>query len=185
MTDDSSDEYGNAAIGDKDDKNNKRQSVEEIARFRVNELTAFIYKYLRDRDLAEELAQESFARLVKRLKQPGVKDAGAYLFRTASNVVRDHFRRQKVNPVDPYADLETLQTRCHEPTPEEAMHCDDIQRAWQKALHELSNIQQEIYYLKRMERMSTLEIAARYNLAPRTVQRHLAVTFKFLHDTLN
>ncbi|WP_339863469.1 RNA polymerase sigma factor [Paremcibacter congregatus] len=184
MTKDNPDKPGNTTIGKDKKNNNKQQTVDQIARSRVNELRAFIYKYLRDRDLAEELAQESLMRLINRMKKPGVNDTGAYLFRTATNVIRDHFRRQKASPIDPHVDWETIQVTSQDPTPEEVLHCGDLQEAWKLALCNLPTIQQEIFYLRRIEKMSTLDIATRYQLTQRSVQRHLAVVFKSLHDSI-
>jgi RNA polymerase sigma factor (sigma-70 family) len=160
------------------------EAVEQIARFRAHELKGFIYKYVRDADLAEEMAQESFARLLKRLKEPGIIDVSGYLFVIAKNAVLDYVRRQGCSPIDKYIDIEALEIKSEQGTPEEILKCKEIELVWKKALKELPVLQQEIFYLKRMEQMKTADIAEKYGLTMRSVQRHLATVFKYLHDRL-
>ncbi len=60
------------------------------------QLWSYLYKLLNDKSLADDLHQESYIRLLKAnvdgLEMPQVK---AYLFKIATNLVRDHWRSEK------------------------------------------------------------------------------------------
>lgn len=56
-------------------------------------LVRYVWQLVRDRGLAEELAQESFTRLYSRLT--GVEQPRAYLYRVATNLVHDAWSRRR------------------------------------------------------------------------------------------
>lgn len=161
---------------------NDARVIEQIARTRGRELRGFIFKYLKDSNLAEELAQESFERLIRRMSKPGVIDAPAYLFRTASNIACDQIRRQKIGPIDTDVSLDELEISSNEPTPEDMLQYDDLRHAWAKAMSELPDLHREVFYLRRFEGLSTQEIAEQCGITQRSVQRYIAATLKYLHE---
>lgn len=69
---------------------------------------AFLRSRVRSRDDAEELLQETFVRVMRAgADLPDQVRARAYLFTTAHNLARNHWRRRRVSPlVDAEAPLE-------------------------------------------------------------------------------
>jgi DNA-directed RNA polymerase specialized sigma24 family protein len=63
-----------------------------------------LFRYLlgttRKRDLAEDLLQETYCRfLTARVPEMGEREARSYLFRIATNLMHDRWRRAKVEPL--------------------------------------------------------------------------------------
>ena len=57
----------------------------------------FIYKYLGDAQLAQDLVQETFVRVLRSIR--GYEHRGAFstwLYRIATNLCRDHFRKKRI-----------------------------------------------------------------------------------------
>ncbi|WP_422388063.1 sigma factor [Delftia tsuruhatensis] len=61
------------------------------------ELLRFLQRAVKDRDTAEDLAQESYARLLAVQRSgEGIAEPRALLYRTARNLVIDQYRRSEV-----------------------------------------------------------------------------------------
>ena len=58
-------------------------------------LQAFLYRRVRRRPDAAELAQEVYVRLLRVPDIGAIRDPGAYLYTVASNLARDHARRER------------------------------------------------------------------------------------------
>jgi len=70
-----------------------RTSEEEFSDFyaaHYSQLAAYCWSLLRDRELAHDLTQESFARMVARWRR--IEDPPSYLYRVATNLVRRAWR---------------------------------------------------------------------------------------------
>ena len=118
----------------------------------------YIYRQVGDVELTRDLADEGFHRLlrsVQKQKHPG-QHLKAWLYRTAHNIVVDHYRRQ--------------QHRQHLPLDEELIDADDdpAQTAERRAsaarvraaLHKLTPQQRQVIALKFLEELSNQEVAA-------------------------
>jgi RNA polymerase sigma-70 factor (ECF subfamily) len=121
-------------------------------------LYRYIYRQVGDVDTARDLTSMVFQRLMQALKQGQGPDRHlkAWLYRTAHNVVVDHYRRQ--------------QHRQHLPLNEELLLATDnpVKLAEQQssavlvrsALRQLTPDQRQVIVLKFLEGMSNKEVAA-------------------------
>jgi RNA polymerase sigma-70 factor (ECF subfamily) len=118
----------------------------------------YIYRQVGDVEVTRDLAAEVFHRLLKSVrkqKHPG-QYLKAWLYRTAHNIVVDHYRRQ--------------QHRQHLPLNEALIDAEDdpAQTAERResaarvraALHELTPQQRQVIALKFLEGLSNQEVAA-------------------------
>lgn len=121
-----------------------------------------LYRYamrlLGDNFVAEDCVAETFSRFIQALQsRNGPRDyLQAYLFRTAHNLVVDHYRRQPP--------LETLdeQSACDDNVEESADRCMR-QRRTRAAMRELSAAQQQVIALKFIEGWENDDIARALN----------------------
>ena len=109
----------------------------------------------------------------------------AYLFRTALNLLTDHYRNQLRNPASAegvnYFLLETEDRRCAETVAlgEQALdHLIDT-------LETLSPLRQRIFYLNRFDGMKQREIAETLNISIRTVEENIKLALIHCAKTLN
>jgi len=118
-----------------------------------------------DRDAAHDIAAEAFARLLS--KWFTVRDPKGYLYVTASNLVRDRWRREQRD--------RKLQTRLEETTPVSSPACDP----WMRDLVErLPERLRTPVLLRYYADMSVAEVAAALRKPEGTVKR-------MLHDARN
>lgn len=73
----------------------KRTVVARLFAEHRGALQAFLYRRVRRRPDAAELAQEVYVRLLRVPDIGAIRDPGAYLYTVASNLARDHARRER------------------------------------------------------------------------------------------
>ena len=73
----------------------KRAVVARLFAEHRGALQAFLYRRVRRRPDAAELAQEVYVRLLRVPDIGAIRDPGAYLYTVASNLARDHARRER------------------------------------------------------------------------------------------
>ncbi len=137
------------------------------------ELESMLTTRLRCRDTASDLSQEAFLRLCRAEDLGRVGNLKAYLFRTALNLLNDHYRaaavREIIVPESPETPLEAEDFRTAEIV---ALADEQLDRVI-AALEELSPQCQRIFYLNRFEGRRQKDIAETLGISVRTVEENL------------
>ena len=68
-----------------------REAADELFTAHYPRLAGWVFRMVRDEELAHEIAAEAFTRLMARWTR--LDNPHAYLYRIATNLVRDHWRR--------------------------------------------------------------------------------------------
>jgi len=129
----------------------------------------------------EDLAQETYLRLLRAPDLSSVQNPEAYLIRVASNVIADWRHNQApVETLDP-ADIENLADPC---TPELTVSAEISQRNLATALAELPALTRAVLLLRLRDRVAYKDIARKIGITDRQVKRHLARGYDRLRQTL-
>lgn len=117
----------------------------------------YIYYRVGEQSLAEDLTMEVFVKAMEAIDNFSFRGVpfSAWLYRIASNLVIDHFRRQ---PVQPSLSLEEKLVAAVE-HPTQVLESQFAHQALQKALSELTDDQQQVIVLKFVDGLSNLEVA--------------------------
>jgi len=111
--------------------------------------------------LADDLLQETYFRMVRAGFQPeGEEHARNYLFKVATNLVRDHYRSPK---------KDTLPLE-HSPAVEGPGHRVRLRRDVQRLLEKLKPRERELLWLGHVEQFSHQEIAEILGLKPGSIR---------------
>ncbi len=133
-----------------------------------------VYRFVRDRELADDLTQESFLRAYERLDQfDPSRRFGPWLFRIGVNLTLDYLRKRKrrgwmamfsemshekgIDPIDPQ----------HEES-------DDIKQEVRIVLDEIPEKYRTVLILRDLENFSTTEISAILDRKEATIRWRLA-----------
>lgn len=151
----------------------KRESA--LARLFVEhnqELLRFLRTRLESRQEAEEVAQESYARLL-RLDQPAVLGfLRAYLFKTAANLAIDRLRhRATLRGAEPK--LEVSYGLRTEPNPEDVAGAEQEADLAGRYLAELPLACQRAFVLYRVHELSLSEVAAEMGVSERMIRYYV------------
>ena len=140
------------------------------------ELLNFLARQVNDRDVAADLAQESYVRVLA-VRQSGqaIADARALLYRTARNLVIDQHRRAVLRR---HEDLGALPQAEHPPAPrhlqpEEALASQQVLRAYVAAIETLPPRCREAFVLHVFDELSHAEIAGRMGVSASMVEKHV------------
>lgn len=155
------------------------------ARFRPVLMTYFVRR-TGNRSDAEDLTQETFLRLINSQSFTTANQANAYVFRVASNLLRDRLRTQarwkiycakRVGDVPAHEiarnDLEDLQ-------PERVLIAKESLVQAIACLGELGEQTKNIFILFRLEGMKQKEIAELYGLGLSTVEKRIMLAMSHL-----
>ncbi|MGP4060126.1 RNA polymerase sigma factor SigX [Halobacillus sp. H74] len=128
------------------------------------DLFQFLIYMVKDRDLAEDLVQDVYIKVIKSYESfSGRSTEKTWLFSIARHVAIDHFRKQKRkrNKIMEFFDWSEKgeQLRDHETLPDEvAVQKDEVQRVY-RALDECTVDQRSVIILRFIQGMSIQETA--------------------------
>jgi RNA polymerase sigma factor (sigma-70 family) len=151
-----------------------KQSLHQLYLNCHGELEAVLFSRVRCRETAADICQEAFVRLCRADDLSKVDNLKAYLYRTAMNLLFDHYRSQSVRAAvkaewEDEAPPEAEDQRCAETV---ALGEQELDRLID-ALAALSPLCQRIFYLNRFEGLKQREIAEALNISVRTVEDNI------------
>lgn len=136
-----------------------------------------IYRYcylrVRNRDIAEDLTQETFLRYLEHPKYYNIDKTLHLLYTIAGNLCTDEFRKRQFSEI-----------------PEDVTSDEDIEEtvltsfSLQKALDELSKEDREIILLRYINEVPVNVISKLYGISRFAVNRRIKNTLKALHNKL-
>ena len=137
-------------------------------------LLAYLKSQLNDAQLADDLMQESFARLTEHYPQGKIQDSESWLFRTARNLPFDHYRPQQRRQTTAFSDEEMAHFPSGEPNAEQRAIDHQQVEIVVAQLSTLPERTQTIFRLSRFEGLPQTEIATVLGVSRSTVEKHLA-----------
>ena len=152
----------------------RRRMVATLAADCRTDLHRYLVTRLKSEELARDIVQDAFARLLALDVSVRIDNPRGYIFRIALNLAIDHQRRSQSSPTDSLTDMDEQALRSTAPTPEDNMRLSQLSSLVDTAIRELPARSQEIFYLRRFEGMSTCEIADRFGVSQRMVQKSFA-----------
>jgi RNA polymerase sigma-70 factor, ECF subfamily len=158
-------------------------AFESIFREHAASLLNFAYGYTRSRDDAEDAVQSVFVKLWMARERWDVRGSlAAYLALAVRNEIRDRAKHHRIVERQRAAVARSTTPDDHHAAqpPLEDLEAAETRGAIQVALARLAPQRRAVCTLRWAYGLSYAEIATRLNLAPKTVERHLALAYKQL-----
>jgi RNA polymerase sigma-70 factor (ECF subfamily) len=118
-----------------------------------SKIYGFIYSKMPDRDVADDVFQDTFIKVIKTLKSNSYNEEGKFLpwvMRIAHNLIVDHYRKNKKMPMlretEEFSIFSILSDNA--PTIESQMITDLIEKDLQKIILELPDDQKEVLMMR-------------------------------------
>ncbi|MGA9703657.1 RNA polymerase sigma factor [Pseudomonas sp.] len=137
----------------------------------------FLRKRTDNANDAADMAQDVFTQWLGYRDQAKVEQPRAFLFQMARNLLRDHWRRQKVrhtvHPDQADMDVDAITDEQNEPMAA-ALRMQRLEQL-KEVLAELSPRRREALMLHRFEGLSQAQIAERMGISTSMVEKHIAL----------
>ncbi|HTR76577.1 MAG TPA: sigma-70 family RNA polymerase sigma factor [Gemmatimonadaceae bacterium] len=176
-------------------KRGREAAYRELVRRYERPVFTIIFRLVRDRELAEDLAQDTFIKVLKVIDQyrPQFKFS-SWLFRIAHNLSIDHLRRQHMETVSlsgatTAADQDAIAATSFElaaggESPHEEVEARELGTAIEQAIGGLRPLYRSCVMLRFVEGRSYEEIAATLDLPLGTIKTYIHRAREELKDAL-
>jgi len=168
--------------------------IEKLIHKHKRKVFSYICMYIKDKNLAEDIFQETFLKVINSLSSGKYKDTGKFLswvMRIAHNLIIDHFRREKQANLlsnDEYeADIFNNKTLAVGNIEEELVY-DQVINDVRQLLKELPADQREVVMLRHYAGLSFKEIADQTNVSINTAlgrMRYALINMRKLMEEKN
>ena len=147
-----------------------RSAISKLIERHSRRVKDYIHMMVKDRDVADDIFQETFIKAVRVIDEGRYTDNGKFLswiLRIAHNQVIDHFRAQRQNETEAgYDVLGTL--KLAERTVEDSMVCEQIERDVRALVELLPSEQREVVIMRYFSGLSFKEIAEQTDVSINT-----------------
>lgn len=140
-------------------------AFDTLLRRHQSKLFSYILRIVKNRDIADDIFQETFVKIIMTLKQGRYAESGkfgAWLTRIAHNLIIDHFRQEKsensISTDDEEVNLLNRRDLCDENI-EDLMVNDQIRTDVRRIIEALPEAQREVLIMRYYSDMSFKEIA--------------------------
>lgn len=149
------------------------QAFEILLRRHKRRIWSHIYLLVRDRNVTEDIFQDTFIKVIQQLKGGRYNEEGKFVpwvIRIAHNLVIDHFRRNKKMPmVRSHDDYDVFATHAQpDKNVEQRMVNTQIDEDVRKLIEQLPAEQREVVIMRTYLNMSFKEIAAHTDVSINT-----------------
>ncbi|NQT78058.1 MAG: sigma-70 family RNA polymerase sigma factor [Bacteroidetes bacterium] len=142
-----------------------QNSLEKLIRRHKNRVFAYILMVVKDKQLADDIFQDTFIKVINTIQAGSYKEEGKFIqwvMRIAHNLIIDYFRKSKRLPVidndkSEYDIFDTIQIK--DASVEEKMILDQIHRDVRELIEHLPHEQKEVLYMRHYSDMSFKDIA--------------------------
>ncbi len=145
-------------------------------------LRRYVRRLLRNPEATEDIVQEAFLRTYEHAQR--VDNPRAFLFSTARNLAFDTSRNERTRKTDTLGDLDALNVVCPGESLEGLLLADEQSRMLREAIELLAPQCRAVFALRIFHSCSYKEIARRLNIAPKTVENHIARALRETHRFL-
>jgi len=129
-----------------------------------SKIYGFIYSKVTDRDIADDIFQDTFIKVIKTLKSNSYNEEGKFLpwvMRISHNLIVDHFRRNKKMPM--FRETEEFSIFSimtdNSPNVENRIITEQVENDLQRLIEELPEDQKEVLQMRIYQDLSFKEIA--------------------------
>ena len=176
-------------------KQGRDSAFKELVRRYERPVFSLIFRMVRDRETAEDLAQDTFIKVLNHLDRyrPEFKFS-SWLFKIANNVTIDHLRRRTLDTISvdgsPHAataeqaTATSIELQSHDESPLDEMESRELGTAIEQAIARLRPEYRSCILLRHVEGRSYEEIAATLDLPLGTVKTYIHRARHELRDAL-
>ena len=167
-----------------------QSSLEKLIRRHKNRVFAYILMIVKDKELAEDLFQDTFIKVINTIRSGSYKEEGKFIqwvMRIAHNLIIDYFRKSKRIPLVENGEDYDIFDRVRIPVEsvEQKLITDQIHEDVKKLIEYLPKEQKEVLIMRHYGDMSFKDIAEQTNVSINTAlgrMRYALINLRKLVD---
>jgi RNA polymerase sigma factor (sigma-70 family) len=148
--------------------------IQEIIRLHHESLIKFLRRRLRVASDADDVAQETYIRMMKYEGSRDIRSPSAMLFRIAVNVANDHGRAAQTRCAGDHCDIEDVQLVSEQPSAEQAVLAGQNLDLLLDVIENLPPKCKQVFLLSRARGMSYSEIARHCGISVKMVEKQIS-----------
>jgi RNA polymerase sigma-70 factor (ECF subfamily) len=144
--------------------NGDENALSVLIKRHQSKIYGFIYSKVTDRDISDDIFQDTFIKVIKTLKSNSYNEEGKFLpwvMRISHNLIVDHFRKNKKMPM--YRETEEFSIFSimtdNSPNVESRIITEQVESDLQRLIEELPDDQKEVLQMRIYQDLSFKEIA--------------------------
>jgi RNA polymerase sigma factor (sigma-70 family) len=165
-----------------DDTRVVTDDIETLARRHQAELMRIMRARIGNEDDARDLVQEAYTRLLRYQGQYSGEELKRHLFRIASNLLADHWRRKRQQRRDAHVPIDDLSLESGVPEQDRQLAAQQDLARLKECILNMPPRRRDVLILSRIHGLSNAEIAAHCGIAIKTVEKHLALAISECRD---
>lgn len=147
-------------------------------------LRGFLMNKLRNEADAEDFAQEVYVRFARMRDHREIRSERAFLFTTATNLLRDRSRRLVTQLDKASVPVDNVSLECNADDPaRRVQHAEQLER-FEAALEELSDNCRQAFWSSRVDGLSYAEIAEQLGVSVSMVEKHISAALQHIRDLM-
>ena len=174
----------NAALKPQARSHRMRARLDSLARRYYSPLAKFFRTRTRNASEVQDLVQKVFLRLAQCQELDGIQNPEAYIFQTAANALKDHYRDNAVRARFASEQLVSASGADSDFSPERVLQGRETVAQVAQALRQLPERTRDILILRSIEGLKPAEIARLQGISVRAVEKHMAKALVHLNQAL-
>jgi RNA polymerase sigma factor (sigma-70 family) len=166
------------------DREAVRAGLDRLARRYYAPLASFFRKRTRDTAEVQDLVQQVFLRLAQYREVDKIRNAEGFIFQTASNTLKDHFRNTAVRDRYLKEQIEIGGTFGSDFSPERVLLGREGVEQLADALRQLPERTRDVFMLRCFEGLKHAEIARLQGISVRAVEKHMERALAHMSQTV-
>jgi RNA polymerase sigma factor (sigma-70 family) len=162
-----------------------RSLLDDLARRYYAPLSSYFRKRTRNSTEAQDLVQQVFLRLAQYRNLGDLQNRDAYIFQTAANTLKDHYRRQIVRERMPAGHPAFFDPTDSDFSPDRVLQGREALARLVAALRELPERTRDVLMLRCFEGLKHSEIARLQGISTRAVEKHMAKALAHLSGAVD
>jgi RNA polymerase sigma-70 factor (family 1) len=165
-------------------KNDDQMAFQQLFEKYAERIYYFSMRYIKNKEEAEEIAQEVFVRVW--LRRHDLKEElsfSSYIFMIAKNALIDTIRRKQKETI--FQDNIKPNTELYSSSSNDSMEYKELSTLIDRSIAELPLKRKQIYLLSRDEGLTYKQIAEKLNISIKTVETHMRLALQQLKKSVN
>lgn len=141
----------------------------------------YIYFKTSDRDLAEDIAQDTFVKLWENRARIDKRTVKSFLYTISGNLAINQLKRQQLQ----YKFVNQLSDQSSHESPAFQLEMKEYESKLQDVIASMPNGSREVFLMNRIEDMKYKEIAERLGISVKAVEKRMSKALQIIREKLN